>query len=66
MKTYHNAKSIEHDLKILNLERQIAWEELKNVKEEYQESLKPLNWVQSGLKLMGKYGGIMLIKKLMK
>ncbi|XCF06295.1 DUF6327 family protein [Tamlana crocina] len=66
MKIYRDSESIERDLKILNLERQIAWEEMKNIKEEYKDSLKPLNWIQSGLKLMGKYGGFMLLKKLMK
>ncbi|NJX16009.1 DUF6327 family protein [Tamlana crocina] len=66
MKIYRDSKSIERDLKILNLERQIAWEEMKNIKEEYKESLRPLNWIQSGLKLMGKYGGFMLLKKMMK
>lgn len=66
MKTYRNSEDIERDLKILNLERQIAWEEMKNIKEEYKESLRPLNWIQSGLKLMGKYGGFMILKKMMK
>lgn len=66
MKIYRDSESIERDLKILNLERQIAWEEMKNIKEEYKESFRPLNWVQSGLKMMGKYGGFMLLKKLMK
>ncbi|MFL1012445.1 hypothetical protein [Flavisericum labens] len=66
MKTYHNSESLERDLKILDLERQIAWEELKSIKQEYKESFKPLNWVQSALKMIGKYGGFVLLKKLMK
>ena len=51
MKIYRNSENIERDLKILNLERQIAWEEIKAVKEEYKEDFRPYNWIQSGLKI---------------
>lgn len=66
MKMYKNVESIEKELKILNLERQIAWEEIKAVKEEYKEDFKPYNWVQSGLKLASKYGLMVLLKKIIK
>lgn len=66
MQTYNNIESIERDLKILNLERQIAFEEIKTLKEEYKKDLKPLNWIQSGLKIAGKLGGMMLLKKIIK
>lgn len=66
MKTYNNIKSIEKDLKILKLERDIAWEEIKAVKEQYKEDFRPLNWVQSGLKLAAKFGTMMMVKKVIK
>jgi len=65
MKTYNSFKDIDNDLKKLNLE-QIAWEELKLVKEEFKEDLQPLNWVSSALKVVGKMGGFMLLKKIIK
>jgi hypothetical protein len=65
MKHYSDVESIERDLKIFKLERDIAWEEIKAVKEEYKENLKPLNWVQSGLKFLGKYGLTVLLKKIL-
>lgn len=66
MKSYQNLESIERDLKILNLERQIAFEEIKTLKEEYKQNLQPLNWIQSGLKIAGKLGGMILLKKIIK
>ncbi|MBV7267851.1 DUF6327 family protein [Winogradskyella luteola] len=64
MKTYSTFEDIENDLKRLKLERDIAWEELKLVKNEYKEDLKPINWVGSALKLTGKYGLIALIRRI--
>ncbi|WP_452231866.1 DUF6327 family protein [Lacinutrix sp. MEBiC02595] len=66
MKTYNSFKDIDNDLKKLHLERQIAWEELKLVKEEFKEDLNPLNWVRTALKIAGKMGGFMLLKKIIK
>ena len=66
MKTYNNLETIERDLKILDLERQIAWEEIKGVKEAYKEDLKPLNWIQSGFKMASKFGVMLLAKKILK
>jgi len=66
MKTYNSFKDIDDDLKKLDLERQIAWEELKLVKEEFKEDLQPLNWVSYALKVVGKMGGFMLLKKIIK
>lgn len=66
MKTYQDIDSVERDLQILNLERQIAYEEIKTLKAEYKEVLKPINWIQSGLKIAAKLGGMMLLKKLTK
>jgi len=66
MKTYKNTESIERDLEILNLERQIAYEELKSLKEDYKQDLQPLNWIQTGAKIVGKLGGMLLLKKIIK
>ncbi|TDU39567.1 hypothetical protein BXY82_1594 [Gelidibacter sediminis] len=64
MKTYQSFDEIEYDLNKLKLERQIAWEELKGVKHQFQEDIQPLNWVSSGLKFAGKYGIFVILKKL--
>ena len=64
MKTYTTFKDIEQDLKRLKLERDIALEELKLMKNEFKEDLKPINWLSTALKLTGKYGFIALIKRL--
>lgn len=66
MKTYNNLQEVERELKILNLERQIAWEEIKYVKEEYKNDFKPFNWIQSGLALAGKLGAMVLLKRMIK
>ncbi len=63
---YSSFKEIEYDLKRLNLERQIAVEQLKSFKVQVQEDLQPLNWVQSGFKLAGKLSTVVLLKKLFK
>lgn len=63
---YKDFKSIEEDLKILDLERKIAWEEIKAVKEEYKDDFTSYNWIQSGLKIVGKIGALMLLKKIIK
>lgn len=66
MSNYQNIESIERDLKILDLERKIALEEIKGLKHDYLKDLKPLNWMQSGLKLIGKLSSILIIKKILK
>tara|TARA_R110002049_G_scaffold90303_4_gene226515 strand:- start:2112 stop:2312 length:201 start_codon:yes stop_codon:yes gene_type:complete len=66
MKIYNDIESVERDLKILDLERQIAWEEIKAVKEEYKEDFRPYNWIQTGLKIASKLGAMVLLKKIIK
>ena len=63
MKIYKSFEQIEYDLKRLKLERQIGAEQLKGVKHEFSESLKPVNWIVTGAKFAGKYGVLILIKK---
>ncbi len=66
VKTYKNAESVERDLKILDLERKIALEEIKLLKEEYKEDLKPINWLRSAMKYASKFGSMMILKKILK
>ncbi len=63
MKTYHSFNEIELDLKRLKLERQIGLEQIKGLKGEFANDLKPLNWVSTAANFAGKYGLFMLIKK---
>ncbi|AUS05330.1 hypothetical protein [Pseudotamlana carrageenivorans] len=65
MKSYKNTKSIERDLKILDLERKIALEELKMLKYEYTESLNPVNWIPEKLRwLATRYSTNLIINKI--
>lgn len=66
MKQYNNLKEINHDLKRLNLERQIAWEEMKGLKEDFKESVQPYNWFGPILSSAKKYGILYLIGLLFK
>ena len=64
MKKYNTFSEIEYDLKRLSLERQIAVEELKGVKGEILDDLKPSIWIQTAIKYGTKFGSIMLLKKI--
>jgi hypothetical protein len=66
MKQYKTFEEIDYDLKRLNLERQIAFEELKGFKGEVKEDLKPLHWIQTLIKYASKYGSYLLLKKIIK
>ncbi|WP_166385822.1 MULTISPECIES: DUF6327 family protein [unclassified Polaribacter] len=66
MKTYRSFEEIEIDLKQLSLEKQIALEQLKIVKSDFEESLKPMNIISNGLSFFGKFGTLMFIKKIFK
>lgn len=66
LKKYKNAESVAQDLKILDLERKIAFEEIQHLKEDYLENLKPVNWMHSGITRVGKVVGIYLIKKMLR
>ena len=63
MKTYTNLEEIDFDLKRLGLEREIALEELKGLKQEVKEDLRPYNWLSTGLSIIKKYGIFYLIRK---
>jgi hypothetical protein len=62
MKTYTNLLEIEKDLQMIQLERDIAVEELKAIKNGYEEKLKPINIALSVLKITSKYGLLLYLK----
>lgn len=66
MKTYSSYTEIEKDLQMLQLERQIAVEELKAIKNGYEEKLKPINIALNVLKFTSKYGLLLYVKDLFK
>ncbi|TYA53803.1 DUF6327 family protein [Formosa maritima] len=66
MKQYQSFEDIETDLKRLSLERKIALEEMKLLKSEFQDNLKPSNWFSSVLSIAGKYGLYALLKKFLR
>ncbi|QTD38944.1 hypothetical protein JL193_06735 [Polaribacter batillariae] len=66
MRKYTNFVEIEKDLKILSLERKIALEELKIVKSDFEDQLKPLSLIGNFFKFASKYGLLVLIKKIFK
>ena len=61
---YSSFKEIEHDLKRLSLERQIALEELKGIKYEFKEDLRPAGWLDSVVSYISRLGGVILLRKL--
>jgi len=66
MEKYKSFKDIRVDLRRLQLERQIAVEELKLVKSDFEDSLKPINLFGSFLKFASKYGLLIALKKIFK
>ncbi|OBX21143.1 MULTISPECIES: DUF6327 family protein [Bizionia] len=66
MKNYQSFTDIESDLKRLDLERKIAFEEMKLLKTEFKEDLKPSNWINTLLNVAGKYGLYMVMKRFLK
>jgi len=66
MKTYKNFKEINNHLRQLSLEKQIALEELKLVKSDFEENLKPITIISNLVTAFGKFGTLMFIKKIFK
>lgn len=64
MKQYESFDDIEKDLKRLSLERNIALEEMKLLKSEFKDDLKPINWVSSIFSILGKYGLYAVVKRI--
>lgn len=65
-KTYNSFKEIDRDLKQLSLERQIAFEELKGVKQDFENSIKPITILSTVFKFVSKYGVLLIVKKIFK
>jgi hypothetical protein len=66
MKTYQSFEQIDSDLKRLSLERQIALEELKIVKNDFEESIRPISILRDAFNFLRKYGALLFIKKIFK
>ncbi|MCH3881757.1 MULTISPECIES: hypothetical protein [Tenacibaculum] len=66
MKTYKSFDEIKRDLRQLSLEKQIALEELKIVKNNFGEIIRPTTVISSVLKIASKYGFLVLVKKILK
>ncbi|KJD31137.1 hypothetical protein PK35_15960 [Tamlana nanhaiensis] len=66
VKQYKNEADIKRHLKQLDLEKQIAWEELKGCKNDFKETLQPYQWMQTGFSILKKYSIMMLVKKIIK
>ncbi|WP_340201858.1 DUF6327 family protein [Ascidiimonas sp. W6] len=66
MRKYNSFEEIERDLKKLDLERQIAKEQMISLKYHFQESLSPYNWILTTLEAVKKYGIFFLIKRMFK
>ncbi|HDZ05460.1 hypothetical protein LCGC14_0071080 [marine sediment metagenome] len=63
---YKNFDEIEYNLKRLKLERQIALEELKGLKQDVQEDLSPYNWVSTAFSAAKKFGMLYIMRKVVK
>ena len=63
---YKNFDEIEYNLKRLKLEREIALEELKGLKQDVQEDLSPYNWMSTAFSAAKKFGMLYLMRKIVK
>jgi len=66
MKKYNTFDDIDNDLRRLDLERKIAWEELKLVQGKVEEDLQPINLMVTVFKVIGKVGLFKLLKKIIR
>ena len=63
---YNNLEEVEFDLKRLQLERQIALEEIKGIKQDIKDDLSPFSWISTAISALKKYGMLYLIRKIIK
>ncbi|AZQ60354.1 hypothetical protein EJ994_16645 [Maribacter sp. MJ134] len=61
---YTNLEEVEYDLKRLSLEREIALEEIKGLKQDVKEDLSPYSWMSTVMSAVKKYGILYLIRKI--
>lgn len=64
--SYKNQEEISTELKTLRLKRDISIEEIKLVRLQFKEDLSIKNWLQTGLKTLGKLSAYSFIKKIIK
>ena len=64
MRTYNSFDEIDFELKKLNLERKIAWEEIKQSSHNFQEILTPYNWIIPIFRGLKKFGLLFILKKI--
>ncbi|MEA1787309.1 hypothetical protein U1E44_14500 [Arenibacter sp. GZD96] len=65
-RSYTSFQEIELDLKKLHLERKIALEELRGLRYEFEDIMKPYHWIQTGLGALKRMGIIFLVRRLFK
>ncbi|PIB30450.1 hypothetical protein BFP77_04150 [Maribacter sp. 4U21] len=63
---YTNLEEVEYDLKRLSLEREIALEEIKGLKQDVKEDLSPYSWMSTVMSAVKKYGILYLIRKIIR
>lgn len=63
---YKNFDEIEFDLKRLKLERQIALEEIKGLKQDIKDDLSPYSWISTVISAVKKYGILYLVRKVIR
>jgi len=63
---YNNLEEVEYDLERLSLEKRIAYERFKGIKEDVKSDLSPYSWLTTVISAVKKYGMLYLIKKMIK
>tara|TARA_R100001086_G_scaffold203043_1_gene119139 strand:+ start:355 stop:549 length:195 start_codon:yes stop_codon:yes gene_type:complete len=63
---YKNFEEVEFHVKRLKLEREIALEELKGIKNDVKQDLSPYNWVSTAISAAKKFGMLYLVRKVVK
>lgn len=66
MKQYNTYEDVQRDLKRLNLERHIAWENMKLQKNKIGDELQPKQWMVTVYKVVQKYGVYILMRRLLR
>ena len=65
-KSYSSFKEIRHDLKKLQLQREIAYEEIVNHKHMIENEISSLNWIVTAFNIFKKFGAFLVVKKIFK
>jgi|GEM_PF-1634851 len=63
---YNNLEEVEYDLERLSLEKRIAYERFKGIKENVKNDLSPYSWITTVVSAVKKYGMLYLIKKIIR